>query len=1180
MALPLHEKFMKILRRTFIKQSALTLGTLAASSGWLTKSTFAAEAAILLPSDVKQTGTAQSEGFVIAAGEDTKRKATISGAMAPDAPRFVLRARGGLSASFKNKDGRVANFYLRVQDAQKDKFPDALIALGWDVVQPDGNVGRGWSRTCVRPNPKMISDKAMEKYREEWLKLPPASEHVYELELRPLDESNVAVWLDGILMNELPFALSPAEFVVTLTADTALQSLRLAKALLPTSLVNIPLSFNPRSVGMENAKLTFDAKANVPAEFHGLTGAEGVAIDGLGRIAGLGNGELQSLFWCRHATDNMTEQRMFTAPLDTYSQAQVLCALDDNADKSNAFTLRITRYGGNRGDAMADTMIAVPREGEAEANAERVGKVSYGTDKSATLWLVTVPVKSGLIQDLIYDDQRKSQNVATFKYLDVELLDPLHNVDLDDAFPPSMTATNRTYSPNNHVSVHMFDPATHRQTAFHTSPRSAAHVFGIALQKSPATLYVRPNIDISAFHKSDNPAWLVKVAAKDAGKYSVHWEFADVDGKIVTTGKRDISFTAKKLEETISVPVATDNGWFATRFLLRDDKGRVLLDHRGSFVFLPPDARKAGYESPFGTWLFWGAHGGAYVLDRQGPLLQRAGLRHATAPDEWPEKDTSKYGFTTWAVPWRVSRKPTLEEKIADHEALIQKYKTLWPGMDKMLVWHESGSAGAGFPTEMWGATPKPDSEKTEAAWKDRMEYVTALAEMVRQKFPGLKMQYGNDGSSLGIVAALLRRKFPRKYIDTIASENVGQTIAPEHPTQDGLQATWYVRETARKLGYADVPVTAAYEWMNRRDKTLGLKTQADWYLRDALHGLAYGFDTIALGTLYDAGSGYYYSTWGDGGLTTRYPYMEPKPCYAALATLTRVVDQAKFQRAVPTGSTALYALEFKHPEYYKQWIYAIVTPRGKRATTLKFPTAKARTVIDTYGRQRSTNGDTLELEASTGAQYIISSEQVTSISGGRSWFPEDVPPSQPLVVDAMDKAASWNLVAEIDPRLERPSSDMMPLRAKGNFVVREVTDGEKGKCLELELKPQGEIWVGMHEYAVLKFANPQPAKGHYTFAGVWVKGNGTWGEVMWELENAKGKKYFSAGYWQDWPGHNATNFDGWNFLRLAIPEGEEWGDEVKITGLAATIPRHALVLSEMIPVQNKTLRFKDVCLF
>lgn len=1169
-------------RRNFIAQNALTIGTiLSASLIWSGVGEAAEDVAkASLPTNAIITGTVnQTEAGVEAVGAAGKSVSAIAGDIVPETPGLVLKAKSNVSLTLNDAEGKGITFLVKVQDAKKDEYPDAIIALSYPG---------GWGRTYIRPNPGMYKPAEMEKLKADWLKLPPASEHFYTLELRPGDPGETQLWLDGQLMNILPTPQPFASYRVDLTSGAIVKSLHLEKSPPATSFATVPISDHPRPEGMENAQIKWDPKATLPQGFPKLAdNAAGIAINGLGTIPGLGSGELQSLFWNRHSTDNLPEQRMFTVPLDTYSDAYILCAVDDSPDKVNSFTLRVTRYGTNRGDAMADTNVVVPK-GNAKntANAQRVGTVAYGAvdaRKNADLWLIKVPVKSGLIQDIIYDDQRKTNNVGTYKYLDVELLDPLRNVNLDDAFPPSMTATNRTYSPKNHVNVNMFDPSTHRETVYGNSPHSAAHVFALVLEKSPATLDVRANLDFQVFYKSDNPAWLAKVGARKAGKYTVQWEFADVDGKVVASSKKDVTLAAGK-EETVTIPVDTENGWFATRFQLLDSQGQALLDHRGSFVSLPPDTRQAGFESPFGTWLFWSAHGGDYVIERQGPLLQRAGLRHATLPEIWPESLSSKYGLTGWAVPWSRSRKPTLAEKLADHEVLIEKYTKLWPSIDKMLVWHESGHGDAALPTELWGEAPPAPTEKAEVAWKERMEYVNALGEMVRKKYPKLKMQYGNNGPSIRLIAELLRRKFPRQYIDTIASENVGQTIIPEKPTTDGLQATWYLREIARVLGYPDVPVTAAYEWMNRRDKTLGSKMQADWYMRDALHGLAYGFDTIALGTLYDAGSGYYYSAWGDGGLTERYPYMQPKPAYAALATLTSVVDSAKFQRAVPTGSVSLYAMEFQHPDKARKWIYALWTPRGHRTTTLNFAADAPRTQIDTYGRQTTVNGATVELDVSTGPRYIISETPVSSISGGRSWFPEDVPPTSPIVVDAMDSLENWSIAPDPDTRLERHEGtgqrEMMPQRTKGNFELREVTDAEKGKCLELELKPEGEIWKGTHEYAVLKLKDPVAVKGPYSFAGVWVKGNGSWGEVMWELEGAKGKKYLSAGYWQDWPGNNATTFEGWRFLRLALPVGEEWTDQVKITGLAATIPRQTLYLTDMVPTPMKTLRFKEISFF
>jgi hypothetical protein len=94
------------------------------------------------------------------------------------------------------------------------------------------------------------------------------------------------------------------------------------------------------------------------------------------------------------------------------------------------------------------------------------------------------------------------------------------------------------------------------------------------------------------------------------------------------------------------------------------------------------------------------------------------------------------------------------------------------------------------------------------------------------------------------------------------------------------------------------------------------------------------------------------------------------------------------------------------------------------------------------------------------------------------------------------------------------------------------------------------------------------------------VKGNSSWGDVMWELTNSKGGKWLTQGIWMDWRGLDAPNYDGWNFLSLPLQKNDVWQHDVTITGLAVTIPRKTLYLTKMVPVTNLTLRFKNLCLF
>src|SRR5690606_22364125 len=134
--------------------------------------------------------------------------------------------------------------------------------------------------------------------------------------------------------------------------------------------------------------------------------------------------------------------------------------------------------------------------------------------------------------------------------------------------------------------------------------------------------------------------------------------------------------------------------------------------------------------------------------------------------------------------------------------AFIRKYVEQWPSIDRMLVFHESGSTTNVFPSEIVGVTPPPLSPEIAERMKFKITYLTAMAKMVREKFPRIKLQYGNDGNSMRLIGEILREKFPREYIDTISSEDLGQTMIPERTMIGGLHDGFYLREMAAKMGY------------------------------------------------------------------------------------------------------------------------------------------------------------------------------------------------------------------------------------------------------------------------------------------------------------------------------------------------------------------------------------------
>lgn len=1161
----------------------------------------------------------QNEGWLTAT-----TKTVLEAPFAANDNLIILRGRTGtnpegIRLNFLGSNGKEAvNSENKPMDSLTWSTTD-LTVHGDNNIYPDAILKMPRPmQYFVRPYLKLYTKDKRKEIIAKWDSLPKASAHEFSVEIRKMSDGKFQFWFDGNFMQEyLPADVSLLR--VTLAPGASLKEFKVTQeqGFSVGEDISLPITSFPRPQGMENAQITLNPGVKLPKSFASLNGhgAENIAIDGLPIIPGLGTDDLQSFYFRRSAVDNFAEQRIFTVPLATYSYANILVASENDPSKTSAFTLRITRYGNSRGNAMADTIVHIPAaDAKDSPAAQRVGVVHYGpadARKEAPLWLLRVPLKNGLIQDILYSDKRKNEAMGTYQYLDVELMEPLHNVEKADTFPPPQEVVYRQYV----LSDPQFAPYDMYTKVWEPQP-SDVHVFALSLETAPAAMEVRSNSGMQVFYAADNPQFEANVTAIAPGTYTLFWDYADTEGKLVASGKKSVTLEAGA-RETITAPVTVGNGWYAARFRLVDKKDQNLVDYRTSFVMLPPDTRKAGLESPFVGWWFGKNHSSDISLDEVGPLLQRLGIRRVELPEDMPESVTlPKYGFTHSTVRFAYvggarglrdfrDGKMTLEQAVAYHEADIRRHLELWPSIDRMYVFHESGNAGAPFPSELWGEPARSfadaDGENSPEAllrkegmeipeatvkareeyqknWPKRMEYLTAMAKMVREKFPKLKMQYGNTGNSLQMLGEIFRQKFPRQYIDTIASESLGQTIIPERDMTDSMQDGWYVRELARKMGYGDVPITASTEWIGRMTEQLGLRKQAQWKARDGILALAYGYDTISIAGINDAGDAYYYSIWANGGLTGRYPIMAPKPAYAAVATLTRVLDQAKFKRWIPTGSTVCYLAEFQTGD---QWTYALWTPRGTRELTLTFKDDAKRSLIDLYGRQSFLTGKEPHLLASPSVQYVVSKTPVQSAAVGASSFPDDLAkvPEKPLQTVEFD---SLDVISNVpDPAMENAYAkrDLGKL-VQGDFEIREVDDPEMGKCLEVELKPGKDIRLDQTEFANLILQHPLTTKAKN--AGIWIKGNGGWGEVD-IIKNHWGPWADNQNLHMNWPGEATLNFEGWNFI---IYPYYDWArttgtySSTIVKGLRIKFPQTTLVGTERVPVKNQKVRIKKMVFF
>jgi len=105
-------------------------------------------------------------------------------------------------------------------------------------------------------------------------------------------------------------------------------------------------------------------------------------------------------------------------------------------------------------------------------------------------------------------------------------------------------------------------------------------------------------------------------------------------------------------------------------------------------------------------------------------------------------------------------------------------------------------------------------------------------------------------------------------------------------------------------------------------------REQMDIYNRWALISMAYGVNEFYSGWFaFDCGGWYGAEHYGGCGIQRRIPYCDPKPAYAAYATMTEKLNQANFDGWLRTGSLTTHCLRFKGPTGN---VYALWTIRAR----------------------------------------------------------------------------------------------------------------------------------------------------------------------------------------------------------------------------------------------------------
>ncbi|NQU12248.1 hypothetical protein HQ590_15745, partial [bacterium] len=761
-------------------------------------------------------------------------------------------------------------------------------------------------------------------------------------------------------------------------------------------------------------------------------------------------------------------------PVDDYAAIWMLAATDNETNLSDVVTFRLGVADGQQRVTYHDFVARVPR-----ANAATPGPGVSQTiaTPAGNLYLIRVPLGKAIAQDF---KERRSLLLDFTKEL--------------------------------RVAINLPDP-----NRFHLrplGPPSGVRIYAVTLERSIFQMELTGAEPGNVFNEPQVPTFGMKL-------YNIrndHWiphsiktvatcDDGTVVSQVLTDAFRSVSWSYGNpvVHQTVAVPVPKRGQYQLRLSIIR--QGAEILYRDTTFAVLAPDTRQHRADAPWGTWDFAGTHTTPNDPDLRGPLYVKAGLRYGMS--EQPESVRQQYGLRAGGDP-RIHGTNDIgwiRQQAADQGA---------PLTTRLLIFHEAGISGPHLtrtPDLFTGRPPYQFNADEEKTWKALWAEADAAERTAVKEFPEAEVYFGNTTPHL--LEEFLRRGWPGDRVHHIGNESGSFMRVPETQPTDfitGNSAMWMLRQIADHYGCSNAPMRQCLEigYPGSGPGNLTEMTQAAYLIRHNLHSLAWRIPVIRPMTLTDMGNSYHFSNWGAAGLCHAWPNVCPKPAYVAYATLTQVLDGAAFSRAVPVESTSLYAFEFRKQD--RSYVTCLWTLRGTRPVTLKVRGGRQLTVTDLMGRESAVavNRREATVEVSNRPCYVSTDRPLSAITLGTPVH-ETKPAGQSFVVSALDQLADWTV--ESQPSLELEMYNFLNPRRQGNFEYREVPAPEAGAAalaVTPKLPVAGSKYLQM--YSVLALNKPVELPGEPTQVAVLVNGNGGWGRLIFELEDASGQRWISIG--------------------------------------------------------------------
>jgi len=637
-------------------------------------------------------------------------------------------------------------------------------------------------------------------------------------------------------------------------------------------------------------------------------------------------------------------------------------------------------------------------------------------------------------------------------------------------------------------------------------------------------------------------------------------------------------------------------------------EGDTVQFHDGAFLFLPPDERKATAKtSRWGLW-YWTEHDVHLNHEDNLKILHAIGARTgARAPYELRKKydiGPASKKVSRARQPWAMDSPDDPAARAAYVEEAVKttrKHLEEVPDLEYLLPYAEqiiSLRISHGVPPFALGEPPF-EYNKTEAQRKKAfIVQAQAANEGVKQVSENIDVMLGSCSAVFAI--PLMEAGVSKETFDGIGLDLPQFERMPERqPRATEPSLLYFNKEARERLGYADKPYHHFESYFpSSHPLAVGERGHAQSIVRTAVLSMALGTERfIECWGFQDASDYWGSSHYSNCAMFTRQPEFNPKPGAGAYATMTQVLDTARYDGYLPTGSWSSYCVRFKDPD---KLVYAMWTFNGTRPATVFVSTGTELVKVDEGGNKTpvAVKEGTATLDLSPTPFWLIArGGEVDKIELGE---PVYAPPTDtPTVLLENFKGEDWTYSSEPYPEYAENHWDVRRLPGEYTFSFEDSAE-RGGKVLKASLTKAGEgPLVGW--YGVFTPPKPIDIPGKASALGIWAKGNSGWGRVIYELEDANGQKLRNIGNkdqfnCDDIHSWSYLNFDGWKYMEFPLPgnlPGDNyreknsvwWGHSernpvslpLKLTRIIVEMPTHIVYINDLLEVNGQSVELSDL---